>query len=1239
MATQKYLHINGVLTNYSDAHPVNLGFTTSSPAQCDFVIELDYTATLPIVGQSVEWFRRDTTRVFGGVISQIDSTEMWESGGSLYVHISAVGYDDRLFRRTTWNRGALTSGDPPRCAQYRSYAGLVDTSGTAVSWVSNIVSGVETSDRFGLELAGKTVVVNGSNRVVSSVDSPEHLTLTSSAGSHSSVAYSFTIYSGDVVRDLLDGNAYPHGLLGGGYAEFEGFTWTGTSIQQGAVITNKGLLFSPPVPIHDAIQTILDANPNFYFAVDADQVAYFALITLVPAPGDFTPTSGKQKRGIDAKITAEDVRNVEISVTNPDAVLPITDTFIGNGSTRSWFTTKPIGQVAAVLLNAVDATAADGSSTTVAKFYYLPATREFWQDHGDPVLTGADTLTISYKALFDDLMEYEDSGARAARAGIEGSGFGRYEKVIDRTGFSGKVDALADSTASVTRLEDNYYSVNVSTFELGYRVGMSFLADVPKLQLGSVVLFIDEVSMNDGAVKGTPYDWEYTLKCISVNRRITELQVLRNAFSGSIGGGISGGGTASSGSVLVIPVDPPPLQATSVASSEKAVARTPGLYGQTGLIITTTVTVAPGNTATYLQAWISKDAGVNWVYQGPFDFVASSTTFEFSDLAPTIDADGVTSPEWIVKVLLSNTHATSDQTLAVSSTPFTVLQTAQPGATVCSNAHLGTATYTKDADGNWSFAVPVIWDIAVTAEIWTTRLEVRNVDVTHSPMPGQWGEWRKVEEQDHPGQTVTANNVAGWMVHDAAFQYKYYEFRLIARSRSGTDAPPGTTGSGWVVQTTAWSGAAYLDFAATVQTGSIPATRLAAGAIPSGVTLPTTQLTGSITAAQIGSVNASAITGSISAAQIGSVNASTITGSITAAQIGSVNASAITGSITSAQIASVTAGSITGVITAGQIGTLTAGQITGVIVSSQLATGIINSVSLLATALFSNGVVNNGSNIIITPANMTTGTWTASQIGSVNAGVILGTISASQIGSVNAAAIVGTISSTQIGSINAATITIGLVGSSQISSINASQLNVGTITVGSGGMTFSGTGGINVNDGSGNVTSIKWQTLTAGYGVGINGNFSANGSMFCSSNFWCLSQISGNTLAIYNSGVGTLDVVDNNFIFIGRGVNIPSYSVIANSFYIGGTQVINSSGQFVGLGIVMPSYGMSCSGVNVYNLSSHSTYIVGSGSPGVTQVQGVGQYFGMTTVVGLERAWAAGGCYLWFVGGTLVNIT
>lgn len=162
-------------------------------------------------------------------------------------------------------------------------------------------------------------------------------------------------------------------------------------------------------------------------------------------------------------------------------------------------------------------------------------------------------------------------------------------------------------------------------------------------------------------------------------------------------------------------------------------------------------------------------------------------------------------------------------------------------------------------------------------------------------------------------------------------------------------------------------------------------------------------LTGTLTAADISSVNATSITGLILAAQISTVNTSSFVGSITSSQIGSVSASSITGSITSSQISSVAATSITGSITSGQIGSVAASAITGSISSGQIS--------------------------------------------SVNASAITGSISASQISSVNATSIV-------TGSLNA----VLTVGSGSIQAGSSTTLFSAT----SAGTQFGASGGDHV---------------------------------------------------------------------------------------------------------------------------------------------------------------------------------
>lgn len=559
MATQKYCKINGSLVNYSNADPVTLSSSTSAPDQCDFVIQLAYSATFPVVGNKVQWYTKADVLIWAGVISEIDWSGMYEGASLLHVPIKAVGFNDRLYHRTTWNRATF------RCAQYRSFTSVVNTQD---------VSGVGTcfwssGDKFSDVLVGKTVLVNGGSKVIATVPSPDKLTLTSTIGTHSGYDFVFTVYSGDVVKDLLDT-----------HADFEGFTYGSgtTTIQNGAALDSKGVVFDPPVTVMDAISSVLASNPTFYFACDPTQICYFGVRTQVAAPADFNNTATPQKRGILVRTTAEDVRNCEISTTTWDAIEPRSETFTGDGVTTSWFLTHRIAQLVDITLNGVAVSSADGTGTTTDEdFFFQPNDKAIWQNPAGVVLSAADSIVVRYKALADNLIEYSDDTARAARATIEGSGFGRYEQSIDRTALSGKTAALAESTNSVNRLKSNYQEATVKTFALGYRVGQLVNITIDKERLSTVAMFIDAVKMTDSGLKGTIYDFEYELTCISITRRLTDADVLRSLFGfGAPPIGTSGGPGAGA-------VDPP-----------NGLSFTPALYQYGTLTVENIALSSPG---------------------------------------------------------------------------------------------------------------------------------------------------------------------------------------------------------------------------------------------------------------------------------------------------------------------------------------------------------------------------------------------------------------------------------------------------------------------------------------------------------------------------------------------------------------------------------------------------------------------------------------------------------------------
>ena len=137
----------------------------------------------------------------------------------------------------------------------------------------------------------------------------------------------------------------------------------------------------------------------------------------------------------------------------------------------------------------------------------------------------------------------------------------------------------------------------------------------------------------------------------------------------------------------------------------------------------------------------------------------------------------------------------------------------------------------------------------------------------------------------------------------------------------------------------------------TVVTNSVDGKlyRLVGGAWTSAV--PTTDLSGQLTDAQLATISASKVTGQLTASQIASVNATQVAGQLTPAQISSIAATQVTGQLVDSQLSAISAGKISGQLTDSQISQLSAAKLAGQITSTQISNSAIGTPQLAAGAV------------------------------------------------------------------------------------------------------------------------------------------------------------------------------------------------------------------------------------------------------------------------------------------------
>ena len=239
--------------------------------------------------------------------------------------------------------------------------------------------------------------------------------------------------------------------------------------------------------------------------------------------------------------------------------------------------------------------------------------------------------------------------------------------------------------------------------------------------------------------------------------------------------------------------------------------------------------------------------------------------------------------------------------------------------------------------------------------------------------------------------------------------------------------------------------------------------------------VPSTDISGTLTDAQIADLAATKITGTLTDSQIADLAATKITGTLTDSQIADLAATKITGTLTDSQIADLAATKITGTLTDSQIADLAAAKLTGTIVETQIGSNAITAPKIAAGA--------------VETAKLAAGAVTASTIAAgaietskLSAGAVTAsTIAAGAIETAKIAAGAVTANEIGAGAITAVKIASGAVETAKLAAgaVTANEIGAGAITavkIAAGAIETAkiAAGAVTANEiGAGAITAVK----------------------------------------------------------------------------------------------------------------------------------------------------------------------
>lgn len=282
-----------------------------------------------------------------------------------------------------------------------------------------------------------------------------------------------------------------------------------------SMVPDSGPTISKAIFNYNTISQCLDELANIagmVWFVDYHRLLWFVGRDFLKAP--FSITDAYQPyRNFTHSRSREKYRNRQYLRAGREISDTQTETFAGDGETKTFTVALGIAEAPVVLVNGVAKTVGIRNVDTGHEWYWAKNDKQVTQDNSGTKLTGSDILTVQFKGFYPIMLTIDLPAEISSRQAIE-TGSGLYEQMESDEKIDSSTMAEEKAVGFLAKFGQIDDVISFETFEEGFAPGQILTVDLTDEHLDADFL-ITNVACQEVIPTSTGALFKYTVKATS----------------------------------------------------------------------------------------------------------------------------------------------------------------------------------------------------------------------------------------------------------------------------------------------------------------------------------------------------------------------------------------------------------------------------------------------------------------------------------------------------------------------------------------------------------------------------------------------------------------------------------------------------------------------------------------------------------------------------------------------------